>query len=201
MLGDRVEERAALRLDGSRPAFYFDLACPLSYLAAERVERLLGEVDWVPVAGPPCSARAARQAVERAQALRLPLQWPDGFPEPVRDAMRAVAYAVEGGAGARFALAAFRLAFCGGYDLDDRKVLAELAAAVGIPPAACTAAARDEARDEALHAAARALERRGIRSLPAIRVEDRWFGGEAALTGAAGLLRDRRHPPVAHLAN
>jgi len=32
--------------------FYFDLACPFSYLAAERIERLFARVVWRPVLGP-----------------------------------------------------------------------------------------------------------------------------------------------------
>src|SRR5437764_14638057 len=128
VLGERLEEHWALRLDRGRPAFYFDLACPLSYLAAERVERLLGDVEWIPVGSSSVGAqRAARlqDAEERAHALRLPLVWPERYPRPVPGAMRAASYACEGGAGARFALAAFRLAFCGGYDVDDPAVLAE----------------------------------------------------------------------------
>ena len=47
-LGDRVADRS--RAAGRRrPAFFFDLSCPFSYLTAERVERQLGEVDWTPV--------------------------------------------------------------------------------------------------------------------------------------------------------
>ena len=33
-----------------QPVFFFDLACPLSYLGSERVERLLGDVEWIPTA-------------------------------------------------------------------------------------------------------------------------------------------------------
>src|SRR5581483_4378582 len=116
-LGDRLEEHSALRLDGDRPAFYFDLACPFSYLAAERVERLLGDVEWVPVGfdGAGSTARPSQvpereRAEQRAHALRLPIVWPEGSPRTVPGATRAAAYACEGGAGARFALAAFRLA-------------------------------------------------------------------------------------------
>ena len=36
---------------GLRPAFFFDLTCPFSYLAAERVERALGDVEWIPTDG------------------------------------------------------------------------------------------------------------------------------------------------------
>jgi predicted DsbA family dithiol-disulfide isomerase len=118
----------------------------------------------------------------------------------VPGATRAAAYACAGGAGARFALAAFRLAFCGGYDIDDPGVLSELAASVGIPRAGCLQAAADPRRDEALEAAARGLGRRGVRMLPAFRVAERWFEGEPSLLGAAALERDRRHVPVASLA-
>lgn len=31
-----------------RTAFFFDVSCPFSYLAAERVERLLGRLTWIP---------------------------------------------------------------------------------------------------------------------------------------------------------
>ena len=46
--------------------------------------------------------------------------------------MRAAHYASEQGRGAAFVLAAGRLAFCGGFDLDDPELLAEAAAAAGI---------------------------------------------------------------------
>ena len=35
----------------TQPLFFFDVSCPLSYLTAERIERKLGEVEWVPVDG------------------------------------------------------------------------------------------------------------------------------------------------------
>ena len=93
-------------------AFFFDLACPFSYLTAERVERTLGDVDWVPCSlprergepTPDVIARAERQAL----ALSLPLVWPEVFPSGVPAALRAAAYASEMGAGPRFALAASR---------------------------------------------------------------------------------------------
>src|ERR1022692_1645241 len=86
-----LEERRADRsraLRSQRPAFFFDLCCPFSYLAAERVERMLGEVDWIPVAagafggaGGPAELSAFRARSERrASELRLPLVWPDRFP-------------------------------------------------------------------------------------------------------------------------
>jgi len=51
-----------------------------------------------------------------------------------------------------------RLAFCGGFDLDDPEVLAEAAAAAGVPLDDCLRAARDPALDApALRAARRLL--------------------------------------------
>jgi len=196
--GDRLEERAALGLGDGRPAFYFDLGCPFSYLAAERVERLLGEVDWIPVSGDAFSASSASKAEKRAASLRLPLVWPQRVPGAVPGAMRAATYAAESGASARFALAAFRLAFCGGYDLD--QVLGELASAVGISRAGCLEAAADIARDPMLELTARALSRRGVGHLPAFRLAGRFFQGEPALLAAAAALRDKRHHSLAHSA-
>ncbi len=125
------------------PAFFFDLGCPLSYLSAERVERKLGDADWIPAStadapgrGSPHRGglrRPARAAEAQADALRLPLVWPDSFPDPVPRAQRAAAYAVAIGAGPQFALAASRLAFCGGFDLSDPETLAEAAAASAVP--------------------------------------------------------------------
>ena len=134
------------------PLFFFDVSCPLSYLTAERIERKLGEVEWVPVdgaslradtAGPQAPAQAPSahadvhvlrtRADTCARALRLPLVWPDRFPGAARCAQRASAFACEIGAGAAFALAASRLAFCGGFDLEDPETLAEAAAAAGRP--------------------------------------------------------------------
>jgi 2-hydroxychromene-2-carboxylate isomerase len=204
-LGDRLEERSALGPEAKRPGFCFDLGCPFCYLAAERVERLLGEVDWVPVsgdavAGDLAAALDVARAEERAAALRIPILWPERFPRALSGAMRVAVYASECGAGARFALAAFRFSFCGGYELDDREVLPELSSSVGIPRAGAVAAAADPSRDHALTAAARGLARRGVRGLPAFRVGEHFFEGESALPGAAALHRARRRAPVADLA-
>jgi 2-hydroxychromene-2-carboxylate isomerase len=192
MLVASLAERPSIR--ASRSAFFFDLACPFSYLTAERVERALGDVDWVPCSllgerrrlTSDVAARAERQAF----ALQLPLVWPDRFPDPVPGAQRAAAYAAEVGAGARFALAASRLAFCGGYDLEDPEILADAAAAAGVPLDECVAAAGDPARDDRLAAIARRLRSRGVPRLPAIRIRQRWLWGEQMLDEARPLLRN-----------
>lgn len=198
-----------------RPAFFFDLGCPFSYLEADGIERTLGEVDWVPVssaaltedsvaAGPPSGgapsakrrgsglSRAIRRAAEqRATELRLPLVWPEHpSPSPLAP-LRAAVFAAEHGAASRFALAAGRLVYCGGFDLGDPEVLAEAAAAAGLPLRQTLAAARDSSRDLALHSAARSLTTRGIDQVPVVAAGGTWHHGCGAVRRAGELLRWR----------
>jgi 2-hydroxychromene-2-carboxylate isomerase len=183
-----------------RAQLFFDLACPFSYLAAERVERAFGHVTWTPASSETLQRRCladdaegvelTRAAAERrAATLRLPLVWPDGFPKPVPAAMRAAAVAGERGRGSAFVLAAGRLAFCGGFDLDDPEILAEAAAAAGIPLEDCFQAAGDSARDGAAEAAGRKLLAAGADRLPALRVGRSLFWGEQRVGAAAASVR------------
>jgi 2-hydroxychromene-2-carboxylate isomerase len=196
---------------GRGPAFFFDPSCPFSYLAAEPVDRLLGEVDWVPTAagslrpGDPFQHVSLHDAFEhdpveqtklvmaraehQALGLRLPLVWPDRFPAGSPAALRAAAYASEAGAGAQFSLAASRLAFCGGFDLEDRGVLADAAAAAGLRVDRCLAAADDTKLDGPIHATARGLAARGVEVLPALRIGRQLLYGERMLDQALPLLR------------
>lgn len=170
--------------------FSFDLALPQTYLAAERVDQTFAGVRWEPAyAGVlwgervPFDALAAA-AEARARTLGVPLIWPDPWPQDVRPAMRAAALAAERGRGAAFVLAAGRLAFCGGFDLNDPEVLAEAAAAAGLPLDDCLAAAGDTERDADLEHAARRLLARGAYELPVLRVGRRLFSGEGRLPEA-----------------
>ena len=191
-LKDQLADRSRVR-GGSGAAFFYDLACPFSYLVAERVERLLGEVEWIPApaVGLDGGARWARfeaalaLAEREARAVRLPLVWPEQFPANTRHALRAAAYAAENGAGPRFALAAMRLAFCGGFDLEDPEILGVAAGAAGLSLDGCLAAAREPSRDVSLWATARGLHSRGVRRLPVLRLGRRWLEGERVLDSVA----------------
>src|SRR5689334_7245449 len=111
-LAERLADRSRAGGNGGGTAFFFDLACPFSYLAAERVERLFGAAEWVPTAGEDFAERdlatLCARAERRAGELRLPLIWPESFPTPTPSALRAAARAAQLGAGSRFALAASR---------------------------------------------------------------------------------------------
>jgi 2-hydroxychromene-2-carboxylate isomerase len=179
-----------------RVAFYFDPSCPFSYLAAERIERRFPRVQWIPVSvgapgldeswSDPRAARLLRLLAERrADELRLPLVWPDPFAPAGRAALRVAFYATRTGVGAEFALAACRLAFCGGFDLDDPVNVGEAAAAAGIGLDACLAAAANDVYDAPLLGNARALLAAGVTHLPALKAGPRWFAGEAGIAAAS----------------
>lgn len=194
-LAERRADRSR-RSGGAETAFFYDLACPFSYIAAERVERLLGEVEWIPVTSLTATSRREvaelrARAERRATELHLPLVWPDRFPAEVPGALRAAVRAGEVGAGARFGLAAARLAFCGGFDLEDPEVLAEAAAAAGVALDDCLVAAGDRSLDRTIGATARGLAARGVTELPAVRSGRLFQEGERGLTETAALLRAR----------
>jgi 2-hydroxychromene-2-carboxylate isomerase len=185
------------RVACTAPVYYFDVVCPLSYLAAERIERSLGQVDWVAIDGSALRGTGSgvideltrAGAESHARALRLPLIWPEPFTAGGVCARRAASFACELGAGAAFTLAAGRLAYCGGFDLDDPETLAEAAAAAGVPLTPCLEAAGETWRDDELRELGRTLWSRGVAETPAISVGEHWFSGVAGLMSAGARLR------------
>lgn len=194
-----LDERRRARTDTgtrsrgvTRGELFFDLGDPFSYLAAERVERAFDAVTWTPAVLPVQSQDAAvlrARAENRAAELRMPLVWPERHPAPVRGAMRVAACAADCGRGAAFVLAAGRLAFCGGFDLDDPEILAEAAAAAGVALDACLGAAGDRSRDAAMEAVGRRLFEQGTDRLPALRAGGALFEGEERIAEAAAAAR------------
>lgn len=206
-LSGRLRERTVRTAGATRPrparpavTFFFDLASPFTYLAAERVDRLMSEVRWVPAVadGLPGGLRGTdavtairlRAAAEaRAEALHLPLVWPDPMPAAVPAAMRVAAYAVAEGRGPAFVLAATRLAFCGGFNLDDPEILAEAAGAASLSPSACRRAAVARSLDAPMAQAGRRLVTLGADRLPVVRVHRTLFCGEARVLEASAAAR------------
>ena len=124
-------------------------------------------------------------AEERAAALRLPLVWPEAGRPTCPRRCASPRHAAESGRGAAFVLAAGRLAFCGGFDLDDPEILAEAAAAAGLGLDACLRAAGDRRRDGAIEAAGRRLLAAGADRLPALRIGRALYWGEPQVADAA----------------
>lgn len=183
---------------------YFDLASPDTYLVAEQVERRIGDAaTWRPAVLPatagvpvPGVEEVAAAAARRASVLRMPLVWPERFPQPVPCAMRVATYAAEEGCGGAFAIAAGRLAFCGGFDIEDPEIIAEAAAAAGLDVDAALASARETGRDRQAELAGCAVVHAGGSGLPALEHGRHVYCGEATIRGllaqVGGTLARRR---------
>ncbi len=173
-----------------RATLFFDLGSPYTYLVAERADRLFARLEWVPACadmlqGEQLTEEGMRAASARAAQLGLPFVWPEETGYSGHGAMRVASLAAERGRGGAFVLAASRLAFCGGFDIDDPELLAEAAAAAGIGLRETLAAAGDVARDGPIEEAGRTLLAAGATRLPALRVGRLLFCGEGRLLEAA----------------
>jgi 2-hydroxychromene-2-carboxylate isomerase len=121
----------------------------------------------------------------------MPLVWPETWPSAGRSALRVASLAAQRGRAAPFVLAASRLAFCGGYDLDDPEALAEAAAAAGLGLDESLKAAGDLRRDGALERAGLRLLAQGADELPVFVVGHVLFCGERRLGEAAAMADGR----------
>jgi 2-hydroxychromene-2-carboxylate isomerase len=189
-------------------AFYFDLASPSAYLAAEQALQVFAgapePVEWRPVlaAGLPGgeSFEAHRCATEsevfreeiarRAAELGLQeLRWPEPFPFDSSLAMRVATYAKSIGRVVPFAQAAFRQAFAGGRSLQEEDSVVIAAAACEMHPAAVLRGAAMRSVADQLAASTAAATAAGVRAVPAVTARGRVFHGEGSLGEAAGHLR------------
>ena len=192
----------------SQPVLYYDLSSPEAYLSAERATEVLGAVpEWQPIhlaalpgAGALDAFRCAeerdifRAELERLAAARglQPLQWPPGWPGDTALAMRVATYAKSIGRVVAFSLAAFRQAFAAGRDLSDPDSVVIAAAACEMHPAAVLKAAETRGVADALARATADAAAAGVRGVPALRVGDRVFHGDAELEAAAAALHGTR---------
>jgi 2-hydroxychromene-2-carboxylate isomerase len=180
--------------------FYFDLASPLAYLAAECVLHVLPEpAEWRPVLARELRAADTfaafrceqerdifRAEVERrARELDLqPLRWPEPFPFDSSLAMRVATYARSIGRAVPFAQAAFRQAFAGGRSLADADSVLIAAAACEMHPSAVLRAAGLRGVAAELAATTEDAARLGVSDVPALVAHGEVFTGERALAQA-----------------
>ena len=181
-------------------AFYFDLASPLAYLAAEQILHVLpGPAEWHPVLARELSGAEsfdsyrcaeerdiARAEIERrAQELGLQaLRWPEPFPFDSSLAMRVATYARSIGRTVPFVQAAFRQAFAGGHSLEDPDYVLIAAAACEMHPTAVLRGAQMRSVAEQLSACTAAAAAAGVNDVPAVAVAGIIFEGERALERA-----------------
>jgi 2-hydroxychromene-2-carboxylate isomerase len=186
-----------------QPVFYYDLASPEAYLAAERSADVLGTVpEWQPVRlsglragelGPFRCAHevdAYREDIERRATLQglQPIVWPDPFPPDAEWAMLVATYAKQIGRAVAFSLAAFRQAYAAGRDLGDPDTVLIAAAACEMHPAAVEKGAGLQSIRRRLDEATEAAGAAGVLEVPAVRIGDRVFHGDRELEAAATVL-------------
>lgn len=196
-----MSEPAVLAVPGPDAAFYFDLASPAAYLAAEQVLHVLpGPAEWQPVLARELGAGSGsfavrcedegtvlRENVERqARALGLqPLLWPADFPFDSEPAMLVATYAKSIGRTVPFAQAAFRQAFAGGRSLAAMDNVLVAAAACEMHPKAVLAGAHLASVRAELGRATEQAVAAGVSDVPAVRIGERVFVGERAVQDAA----------------
>jgi 2-hydroxychromene-2-carboxylate isomerase len=187
-------------------AFYFDLASPLAYLAAERILHTMPvPCEWQPVLArelPGAESFEAFRCRRDEDVFRMELQrrvdelglqalrWPNPFPFDSAFAMRAATYAKSIGRVVAFAQAAFRQAFAGGHSLEDTNHVLIAAAACEMHPSAVLKGAALRSVGEQLLDSTAAAAALGVSDVPAVRVGTRVFHGERSLEQAAACALD-----------
>ncbi len=187
-----------------RPVFYYDLGSPYSYIAAERVNSVLGVAPvWQPIllggvlkatGRSPWSQGAGRrdgiaEVQRRACARDLPaVRWPDPWPGDMLTAMRAATFAQQAGRAVAFSLAAFRQAFAAGRDLSVTDNVLIAAAACELHPRAVLKGIESRSVKERLERATAAAAELGIEGVPTVAVGRELFWGDDRLEDAAAAL-------------
>jgi 2-hydroxychromene-2-carboxylate isomerase len=188
-------------------AFYFDLASPLAYLAAEQALQVFAAatepVEWTPISAadlpgsgspqtfPGGEQRDALLELLGARSLELglqPLRLPEPFPFDSALAMRVATYAKSIGRTVPFAQAAFRQAFAGGRALDNENAVVIAAAACEMHPAAVLKGAALRSTADQLARATAEAAAAGVRDVPSVLALGRLFEGEHELPAAAARL-------------
>jgi 2-hydroxychromene-2-carboxylate isomerase len=195
----------------SSPAtFYYDLASPYAYLAAERISSVFDEAgaeqpEWQPILlgalfkrfdrsswgmGPEREAGIA-ECERRAHAYGLPpIRWPDPWPGNSLTAMRAATFAKELGRAVSFSLAAFRQAFAAGRDLTEPDNVFIAAASSELHPRSLQTAIARDAIKLRLREATEAAGDLGVKGVPAVVVGEQVFWGDDRLEEAAAAASD-----------
>jgi 2-hydroxychromene-2-carboxylate isomerase len=191
--------------------FYFDLASPYSYLAAERVTGLFEEAGleqprWRPILfgaliqelgrtpwglGPDRDEHFAEIERRAADYGLPPLAWPDPLPANSLKAMRAATVATAAGptCARDFALAAFREAFVEARDLGDPEVIVAAAGIAGIGPQVTEGIAAPETKAKLRQVTEEAWNA-GLQGVPTVAIGTELFWGDdrliEAVAAAAG---------------
>jgi 2-hydroxychromene-2-carboxylate isomerase len=186
----------------TRPVFYFDFNSPYAYLAAERVEAMIPDSEWRPIAFPMVLHQLGRlehvlqrdfpnvlpEVRSRAAERGLPpVEPPPGWPLETWSLgpLRAAVFAGDRGRGPEFARAAFRQVFVESRALSDPEVLADAGAEAGLDPAEVAEAVQRTEIKERLKELTNGAVERGVTGIPTVEIGDELFWGDDHLEEAA----------------
>jgi 2-hydroxychromene-2-carboxylate isomerase len=187
-------------MSASPPPFYFGAMSPYSWLAAERVGRLLPQARWrIVLAGVIFAAhgrtswglteRRAEGLADceaRAEAYGLgPIRWPSQWPTNDLLIARAMLVAEPRGLLQRLALEAMRMAFLEGADLAERAVVLEAGRRAGLEHAELEQGIADPAVKQALRELNDEALAAGVFGVPTVVVAGELFWGDDRLAAAA----------------
>jgi 2-hydroxychromene-2-carboxylate isomerase len=186
----------------THPVFYFDFNSPYAYLAAARIEGLIPDAEWRPIAFPFLLDRLGRleevlqrdfpnvlpEVRERAAERGLPpVEPPPGWPVESWSLapLRAAVFAGERGRAHEFAGAAFRKVFVESRSLTEPDALNDAVAEAGLDPAEVDEAIRRADIKERLREQTNDAAERGVTGIPTVAIGDELFWGDDRLEEAA----------------
>ena len=188
--------------------FYFDFNSPYAYLAAERIDGLIPDVQWRPIAFPillgrlgrleasmkrdrgPVVAEVNQRLADRGMpALNPPPGWPLESWSLVP--LRAALVADEAGRMREFCLAAFRAMFVDGRSIAGLDAVLEVARAAGLDPSEVEAGVERPEVKERLKSSTDEAHRRGVPGIPTVAIGEELFWGDDRLGEAAAALATR----------
>jgi 2-hydroxychromene-2-carboxylate isomerase len=192
--------------------FYFDFNSPYAYLAAERIEGLIPDAEWKPIAFPivlhqlgrleeamrrdtaPILAEVRRRAAERGlPEVTHPAGWPNHAWSLAP--LRAAVFAGQRGRAPEFSRAAFRKAFAEGTSLAEPAHVSDVAATADLDPGeVAEAIERQDIKDRLKQNTEEALAA-GVTGIPTIAIGDELYWGDDRLEEAAAALSSRPSAP------
>ena len=182
--------------------FYFDYHSPYVYLALNRIDELIPDATWKPIAYPILLHQQGRleeamnrnrtaalaEAKRRAEERGLPaMKVPEGFPNETWSVapLRAGLFAAEQGRLREFSHAIGRKLFVEGRSLADLENVLAAAAAAGLDPQEVASAIERPDIKERLKGHTDEALSRGVSGIPTVAVGDQLFWGDDHLEEAA----------------
>jgi 2-hydroxychromene-2-carboxylate isomerase len=187
-------------------SFYFDFNSPYAYLAAERIDGLVPDAEWKPIAFGILLGQVGRlgEALKRDPGVVLadvsgraaerglpPITPPESWPIESWSLMplRAAVFAGERGLLREFSHAAYRKQFVDGLALAELDHTRAVAREVGLDPdEVAEAVQRPEIKERLKQNTDEALAR-GVTGIPTVAIGDELFWGDDRLDEAAAASR------------